>query len=124
MPSSACSSPPTTRATAICCRHIFATAISSRRGGIEEILEPELTVEQPVYRFSLFGRPPFKLEGRDQVAALYGHWTETDQCVFYVEDEEVAVGDHMIVGRGIGYQQTLGAELAAAGLDADEERCT
>jgi hypothetical protein len=90
-------------------------------GRYEEILEPELTVERPVYRFSLFGRPPFKLEGRDQVATLYRHWTETDQCVFYVEDEVVAVGDHMIVGRGVSYQQTLGAELAAAGVEADED---
>jgi hypothetical protein len=89
-------------------------------GRYEEILEPELTVERPVYRFSLAGRPPFKLEGRDQVATLYRHWTETDQCVFYVEDEVVAVGDHMVVGRGISYQQTLGSELAAAGVDADE----
>jgi hypothetical protein len=90
-------------------------------GRYEEILEPELTVDHPVYRFSLFGRPSFKLEGRDQVATLYGHWTETDQCVFYVEDEIVAVGDHMIVGRGISYQQTLGSELAAAGVEADED---
>ena len=90
-------------------------------GRYQEILEPELTVDHPVYRFSLFGRPSFKLEGRDQVATLYSHWTETDQCVFYVEDEIVAVGDHMIVGRGISYQQTLGSELAAAGVDADED---
>ncbi len=88
-------------------------------GRYQEILEPELTVEHPVYRFSLFGRPSFRLDGRDQVAALYHHWTETDQCVFYVEDEIVAVGDHMIVGRGVSYQQTLGSELAAGGVDAD-----
>ncbi len=55
------------------------------------------------------------------MAALYGHWTQTDQCVFYVEDETVAVGDHLVVGRGIGYQQTLGSELAAAGVDADPD---
>jgi len=84
-----------------------------------EILEPELTVEHPVYRFSLLGQPRFTLEGREQVEALYRHWTETDQCVFYVEDEIVAVGDHMIVGRGIAYQQTLGSALVAAGVDAD-----
>jgi hypothetical protein len=90
-------------------------------GRWEEILSPELTVEHPVYRFTLFGRPSFKLDGHEQVAALYSHWTETDQCVFYVEDELVAVGDHMIVGRGTSYQQTLGSELAAAGLDADED---
>jgi hypothetical protein len=90
-------------------------------GRYEEIFDPQLTVEQPVYRFSLVGRPPFKLDGREQVEALYQHWTETDQCVFYVEDEIVSVGDHMVVGRGIGYQQTLGSELAAAGLDADPQ---
>jgi len=90
-------------------------------GRYEEILEPELTVEHPVYRFTLAGRPSFTLDGRAQVEALYRHWTETDQSVFYVEDEIVAVGDHMVVGRGISYQQTLGSELSAAGVDADPD---
>ncbi len=90
-------------------------------GRWEEILDPSLTVDKPYYRFSLAGQPPFTLEGKDQVGMLYGHWTATDQCVFYVEDESVAVGDHMVVGRGIGYQQTLGSELAAAGLDVDPD---
>ena len=88
-------------------------------GRYEEILVPELTVDDPTYRFSLISRGRFTLQGKEQVAALYGHWTATDQCVFYVEDESVAVGDHLIVGRGLSYQQTLGAELAAAGVDAD-----
>ena len=90
-------------------------------GRYEEILDPALTVEHPVYRFSLIEQGRFTLEGRDQVAALYGHWTATDQCVFYVEDEQVAVGDHMIVGRGVSYQQTLGSELTARGIDANPE---
>ncbi len=90
-------------------------------GRWEEILDPSLTVDEPFYRFSLAGREPFTLSGKDQVAMLYGHWTATDQCVFYVEDEQVAVGDHMVVGRGIGYQQTLGAELAVAGIDVDPD---
>ena len=89
-------------------------------GRWQEILEPALTVEHPHYRFSLIARSRFALDGRDELAALYGHWAATDQCVFYVEDERVAVGDHLVVGRGIGYQQTLGSELAAAGVDADE----
>ena len=33
----------------------------------------------------------------------------------------MAVGDHMVVGRGISYQQTLGSVLAASGVDADED---
>jgi hypothetical protein len=90
-------------------------------GRWEEILDPALTVEHPVYRFDLVAQGRFTLDGRDQVAALYKHWTDTDQSVFYVENESVAVGDHLIVGRGISYQQTLGAELAAGGVDADPE---
>jgi hypothetical protein len=88
-------------------------------GRWQEILDPSLTVDKPFYRFNLAGREPFTLEGKEQVGMLYGHWTATNQCIFYVEDEDVAVGDHMVIGRGIGYQQTLGAELAAAGLDVD-----
>ncbi len=88
-------------------------------GRWQEILDPALTVDRPHYRFNLAGREPFTLDGKEQVGMLYGHWTATNQCIFYVEDEDVAVGDHMVVGRGIGYQQTLGSELAAAGLDVD-----
>ena len=80
-------------------------------GRWEEILEPSLSVDKPLYRFDLAGRDRFELTDKDQVGMVYKHWTDTDQCVFYVEDETVAVGDHLIVGRGIGYQQTLGAEL-------------
>ena len=90
-------------------------------GRWEEILDPTMTVDVPVYRFCVAGREPFMLHGKDEVGMLYGHWTATDQCVFYVENEQVAVGDHMVVGRGIGYQQTLGSELAAAGVDVDPD---
>ena len=89
-------------------------------GRYQEIFDPAMTVEHPFYRFTLLqGR--FNLDGREQVEAMYHHWTVTNQAVFYVEDEQVAVGDHLIVGRGISYQQTLGAELAAAGVDADKD---
>lgn len=90
-------------------------------GRWQEILDPELTVDHPVYRFTLATRPSFVLDGREQVAALYKHWTDTNQSVFYVEDELVAVGDHVVLGRGISYQQTLGSELAAEGIDADPD---
>ena len=90
-------------------------------GRWEEILDPSLTVDEPFYRFQLAGQAPFTLAGKEQVGMLYGHWTATNQCIFYVEDEDVAVGDHMVIGRGIGYQQTLGSELAAAGMDVDPD---
>jgi hypothetical protein len=90
-------------------------------GRWEEILDPSLTVDEPHYRFALAGQEAFTLTGKDQVGMLYGHWTATNQCIFYVSDEQVAVGDHMVIGRGIGYQQTLGSELAAGGLDVDPD---
>jgi hypothetical protein len=62
-------------------------------GRFEEIFEPQMTVEQPVYRFNMFGGPTMTLNGRDQVEPLYRHWSETNQTIFYNEDEQVAIGD-------------------------------
>jgi hypothetical protein len=89
-------------------------------GRYEEIFAPEMTVEHPVYRFEFYGQQ-LKLDGREQVEATYREWTETDQCVVYLESEELAVGDTMIVSRAMLYQQTLGAALVAMGLDADAD---
>jgi hypothetical protein len=88
-------------------------------GRYKEIFAPEMTVDHPVYHFNLFDAT-FTLDGREQVEAIYQQWTETDQCVFYVEDEQIAVGDNMIVSRGILYQQTPGTVLAAFGIEADQ----
>ena len=90
-------------------------------GRFEEIFAPEMTVEHPVYRFNMIGQPATKLDGRDQVEPLYRLWAETNQSVFYNERETVAVGDFMVVSTMIGYQQTLGSTLAAAGTDADAD---
>jgi hypothetical protein len=90
-------------------------------GRFEEIFAPEMTVENPVYRFNMIGQPAMKLEGREQVEPLYRFWAETNQSIFYNESETVAVGDFMVTSTMIGYQQTLGSALAAAGIDADPE---
>lgn len=82
-------------------------------GRYEEIFAPEMTIERPVYRFSMIGQPPVVLEGRDQVEPLYQHWAATNQSIFYTEDETVAVGDWMVVSTMIGYQQVLGSDLIA-----------
>jgi hypothetical protein len=89
-------------------------------GRYTEIFAPEMTVEHPVYRFEFFDQK-LKLEGREQVEAVYREWTETDQCVFYAEAEELAVGDTMIVSRSLLFQQVLGAVLVEAGVDADAD---
>jgi hypothetical protein len=90
-------------------------------GRFEEIFTPEMTVEHPVYRFNMIGQPPMQLEGREQVEPLYRFWAETNQSVFYNEKETVAVGDFLVVSTMIGYQQTLGGALVAAGIEAEED---
>jgi hypothetical protein len=86
-------------------------------GRYEEIFEPEMTVEHPVYRFNMIGQPPMVLDGREQVEPLYRYWAETSQSVFYNEQETVAVGDFMVVSTMVGYQQVLGSDLAATSPD-------
>lgn len=90
-------------------------------GRFEEIFTPEMTVEHPVYRFNMLGQSPIELEGREQVEPMYRFWAETNQSIFYNERETVSVGDWMVVSTMVGYQQTLGSVLAAAGVDAEDD---
>jgi hypothetical protein len=90
-------------------------------GRFEEIFAPEMTVEHPVYRFNLLGQPAMILEGREQVEPVYRLWSETNQSIFYNEDESISVGDWMVVSTMTGYQQTLGSALVAGGIEADED---
>lgn len=90
-------------------------------GRFGEIFAPDMMVDRPVYHFNLAGQPSMTLEGREQVEPVYRHWAETNQSIFYNEGETVAVGDWMVVSTMVGFQQTLGAVLAAGGIEADEE---
>ncbi len=89
-------------------------------GRYEEIFAPEMTVEHPVYHFDMLGQQ-LTLDGREQVEDQYREWTSTNQCIFYAEQEELAVGDSMVVSRSVLYQQTPGTVLLAAGVEADED---
>ena len=90
-------------------------------GRFAEIFAPEMTVEQPVYRFDMAGQPAMTIEGREQVEPLYALWADTNQSIFYNESETIAVGDWMVVSTMVGYQQTLGSALAEAGVEAEED---
>ncbi len=89
-------------------------------GRWKEIFAPEMTVDHPVYHFNVFGISTV-LEGAEAVQAVYAEWSETAQCVFYTDDEVLAVGDNMICSTATIYQQTPGAVLAAAGAPVDPE---
>ncbi len=80
-----------------------------------------MTVEHPVYRFNMIGQPPMQARGPRAGRAALPLLGQTNQSIFYNETETVAVGDFMVVSTMVGYQQTLGSDLAAAGIDADED---
>jgi hypothetical protein len=61
------------------------------------------------------------VEGAEAVKALYHEWSETAQCIFYAEDERLAVSDTMIVSSSVLYQQAPGAVLAAEGAPVNPD---
>ena len=61
------------------------------------------------------------LTGREQVEPLYQHWSETNQTIFFIEEEQIAVGDDTVGSRTLGYQKVLGADLSLPGVEADPE---
>ena len=80
-----------------------------------------MTVDHPVYRFGSIGQPPFKVDGRDELGALYSYWAETNQSIFYAEDETLAVGDNMIISRSVRLPAAAGIRPSRRGVDADED---
>jgi len=102
-------------------RHRFLLEAYSRHryleiaGRYKEIFEPEMTVDHPVYHLRAG-----TLDGREAIEGLYSMWTATDQCIFYAENEQVAVADNFIASTAITYQQVKGKALAANGVKLDD----
>ncbi|OBK18580.1 hypothetical protein [Mycobacterium asiaticum] len=87
-------------------------------GRYEEIFAPDMTIEKPVYHFNMLGKS-ITVEGTEQVKSLYREWADTAQCIFYSDDEKLAVSDTMIVSTSLIYQQTPGKLLTAEGAPVD-----
>lgn len=87
-------------------------------GRYEEIFAPDMTVEKPVYHFNMLGKS-ITVEGAEEVKSLYSAWADTAQCIFYADDERLAISDTMIVSTSFIYQQTPGSVLAAEGAPVD-----
>jgi len=70
----------------------------------------------PVYHFNQAGNE-IVLRGQDQVKSLYRMWAETNQSIFFIESEEVAVADHYIASvTSTSYQQVSGKGLKQSKL--------
>jgi hypothetical protein len=97
-------------------RHRFLLQAYSRHrylevaGRYEEIFAPDMMAMDPSYHFSQAGND-MVLKGQDQVKSLYRFWAETNQSIFFIEDEEVAVADHFIASVATFYQQVSGKGL-------------
>ena len=88
-------------------------------GRFEEIFAPEMMAEKPVYHVHA-DKTNAKLEGQDAVKSLYRMWAETNQSIFYTENEQVAVADNFIASVTTVHQQVSGASLTAVGEDVWE----
>ena len=69
-----------------------------------------MTIEEPAYHVHLASNK-LKLVGQEAVKSLYRMWAETTQCIFYAENEQVAVADNYIASTAKLYQQVSGAAL-------------
>jgi len=79
-------------------------------GRYEEILAPDMMVEEPVYHIHAHGLR-VKLQGQQKIRDLYRVWAATNESVFYTEREEIAVSDHCISSMAVGYHQVSGRSL-------------
>jgi hypothetical protein len=104
-------------------RHRFMLMAYSRHrylevaGRYEEIFAAEMMSPTPEYYFKAAGNDA-ALTGQDHVKGLYRFWAETNQSIFFVENEEVAVADHFIASVTTMHQQISGKIFKANKLMA------
>jgi hypothetical protein len=80
------------------------------RAATKKIFAPEMMVPNPVYHFHAGGTPA-DLRGQDNVKSLYHMWAETNQSIFFAENEQVAVADNFVASTVTVHQQVWGKAL-------------
>jgi hypothetical protein len=89
---------------------LFPTPLFGSCGRYEEIFAPEMMAPNPCYHFQAEGMNA-RLEGQEAVKNLYRMWAETNQSIFYIENEQVAVADNFIASTVNYHQQLWGRSL-------------
>ncbi len=69
--------------------------------------------DNPVYNLHALGFNT-TISGRDNVRKLYKFWAETNQTVFYGENEQVAVADNFVCSTVTAYQQVWGGSILSS----------
>ena len=99
-------------------RHRFMLQAYSRHrylevaGRYEEIFAPDMMTEHPVYHIHA-NDTNATLEGKDAIKSFYRMWAQTNQSIFYTENEQVAVADNFIASVTMVHQQIAGRSLLA-----------
>ena len=79
-------------------------------GRYEEIFAPDMMNPEVAYHIKALGND-LVLRGQQQIKGLYRLWAQTNQTIFYAENEEVMVSDHYITSVATAYQQISGKSL-------------
>src|SRR6516162_4889533 len=98
-------------------RHCFLLQAFSRHrylevaGRYDELFEPDMIAPSPCYHLRA-GRMNVRLEGQNEVKNLYRMLAQTNQSIFFVENEQVAVAENFVASTLTFHQQVSGASLA------------
>ena len=103
-------------------RHLYL----EMSGRYDEVLTDDMMVDNPVYNLHALGFNT-TISGKDNVRNLYKFWADTNQCVFYGENLQVAVADNFIALTVQAHQQVWGGSILSSkalgilpkGLSAD-----
>jgi hypothetical protein len=82
-------------------------------GRYDEVLADDMIVENPVYNLHALGFNT-TISGKENVRNLYKYWAETNQCIFYGENEQVAVADNFVASTVMAHQQVWGASILSS----------
>jgi hypothetical protein len=103
-------------------RHLYL----EMSGRYDEVLADDMMVDNPVYNLHALGFNT-TISGKDNVRNLYKFWADTNQCVFYGENLQVAVADNFVALTVQAHQQVWGGSILSSkalgllpkGLSAD-----
>jgi len=84
----------------VCYRYRFL----AMAGRYEELFAPEMMSATPAYHFHCSGRHR-DLTGKEAIECLYRMWADTNQSVFFAENEQVAVADNFVASVFTIHQQ-------------------
>ena len=85
-------------------------------GRFEEIVAPDMMVDEPVYRIT-WGANPVVVTGKEGVVSFY---RAVGEAVLWNSDDFLAVGDWGIADELTFHQIARGADLRAIGYDVDD----